>query len=67
MTPARTSSCCVMVSPLRGAILPYVPSGHAMAISVLTYLISPGFIVHGSALNMSKPAAPSVDRVGSFA
>ena len=45
MTPARVVRLFLIVRPLRGAILPYVPSRHLKEIPVGTSWISPGSTV----------------------
>ena len=45
MTPARVVKLYLIARPLRGAIRPYVPSGHLKDIPVGTSWISPGSIV----------------------
>ena len=57
MTPARVVSLFLIVRPLRGAIRPYVPSGHLKEIPVGTSGISPGSIVLSElSENKSYPA-----------
>ena len=53
--------------PLRGAMRPYVPSGHAIERSVLTIPFPPALITVFSALDRSCPAEKGDPREGTMA
>ena len=67
MTPAIVSRFRFKVNPLRGAILPYVPIGHSIAISVGTSTNLCGGIVLLAELNKSTPTDPRVDKIDCLA